>query len=286
MSFDRVAVIGVGLIGGSFALALKRHGLAGHVVGVARREQTLLRALERGVADSVTTDPAHAAEGADLVYIAAPVGATAAILQAVASVARPDTIITDAGSTKAAVVAAAREHIGAGSIFIPGHPMAGSEQSGPVAARADLFEGKVYFLTPATDTPEAPLERLRDTLLTIGARVVICEPERHDRLLAATSHLPHFLASVLASVLAERDPAEPDFFAFCGSGVRDMTRLAKGPPEVWRDIFLDNRDHLRAALARLNDHVERYLAAIEAGDGEALEALLDDAREFRKGLDD
>lgn len=286
MKFDRVAIIGVGLIGGSFALALKRHGLAGHVVGAARRELTLLRALERGVADTVTTDPAHAAEGADLVYIAAPVGATTDILRAIMRIAGANAIITDAGSTKAAVVAAAREHVAAGRIFIPGHPMAGSEQSGPVAARADLFEGKVYFLTPDASTPEAPLERLRDTLHVIGARVIITEPERHDRLLAATSHAPHLLASALASMLAQSAPAEQDLAAFCGTGVRDMTRLAKGPPEVWRDIFLDNREHLQAALERLSHHVGRFLAALEAGDGAALEELLEKAREFRKGLDD
>lgn len=286
MSFDRLAVIGIGLIGGSFALAAKKRGLVGHVVGVARKETTLLRALERGAADAVTSDPAEAVREADLVYIATPVRATGTILKRIAPALGADALVTDATSTKVSVVAAAEEQLSGAAVFIGGHPMAGSEEAGPGAARADLFQGKPYLLTPTPQTPDAELQRLRDLLTAIGARVILTDPEEHDRLVAATSHLPHLLAAALLGALADLPRPPADLEAFVGSGLRDVTRIAKGPPEVWRDILLDNRGNIRTALKGLLAKLDDYLAAMDAGDAEKLEALLAEARDVRKGLDE
>jgi prephenate dehydrogenase len=286
VSFDRLAVIGIGLIGGSFALATKGRRLVSHVIGVARSEATRAAALERGIADEATDDPAAAAEDADLIYISTPVGAVASVMEAIAPVISPATLVTDAGSTKASTVALARKHLPRRCTFIGGHPMAGSHESGPQAACADLFEGKTYILTPTDDTPPAALDRLRGILEAIGAKVVLADAKEHDRLVAATSHLPHLIAATLCNSLVALAEDGEALAPFVGSGFRDMTRIAKAPPEVWRDILLDNRDNIREALATLDGELECYLDALEEGDGDALAALLEQARAFRKGLDD
>jgi prephenate dehydrogenase len=286
MRFERLAVIGVGLIGGSFALATRARGLVGRVVGCARSEGTRTAALECGVADEVTDDPAFAVAGADLVYISAPVGAMEPLMAAIAPALSPSTLVTDAGSTKERVVELATQHLAGRCVFIPGHPMAGSEQAGPGAARADLFDGKPYILTPLTSTPTGELQRLRDLLRAIGAHVILAEASQHDRLVAATSHLPHLVAAALSGALSDLAARAGDIHPFTGTGVRDATRIAKGPPEVWRDILLDNRENVKAALRAFSDEIGHYLAAMESDDAELLTRLLEKARTFRRGLDE
>ena len=285
MGFNRLAVIGIGLIGGSFALAARGRRLVDTVVGVARSQSTLTSALECGAADEVTHDPAAAVAEADLVYIATPVGATDRVMAAIAPALKPDALVTDAGSTKLSVVALAEQHLGGNCVFIGGHPMAGSEQDGVAAARADLFAGRTYFLTPTPDTPGAHLSRLRGLAEGIGATVAIADAAEHDRMVAATSHLPHLVAAALCGSLADLSPTTGDLGAFVGSGVRDATRIAKGSPEMWRDILLDNCEHVTAALEEFSVQVARYVQAMRAGDGVALEDLLSAARELRGGLD-
>lgn len=286
MSFERLAVLGVGLIGGSFALAARQRGLLTSVVAVARSPQTRETALRRGIADEVTADPAEAVREADLVYLAAPVRASGDLLARIAPAVRPDCLVTDAGSTKAGIVALARELLAGRCTFIGGHPMAGSDQAGPEAATADLFEGRTYLLTPTPDTPLTELERLRDLVIALGARAVLVDAEQHDRLVAATSHLPHLVAAALCNSLRELSGRAGDIRPFTGTGVRDATRIAKGPPEVWRDILIENHEHLSQALEAFTREVTRCLEAMRTGDAGALEEFLTGARDFRRGLDE
>ncbi|MCE5218734.1 prephenate dehydrogenase [bacterium] len=286
MGFDRLTVIGVGLIGGSFALAARSRHLVKHVIGVARSEATRQVALECGVADEVTADAAAAAASADLIYLACPVGAMGSVMEAIAPVVQPGALVTDAGSTKAHVVDLAAQHLEGRCAFVAGHPMAGSDQAGPAAARDDLFEDKPYILTPTPTTHYQDLARLRDFIQALGAHVVLADAEQHDRLVAATSHLPHLVAAALCTALADLASRTGDVLPFTGTGLRDATRIAKGPSEVWRDILLDNRDNVKAALQLFSAEVNRYLVAMEAEDGAALESLLREAQTFRKGLDE
>ncbi len=283
--FRRLAVIGVGLIGGSFALAARQRGLVDSVVACARSPETLSVALDRGIADHVTHDPAEAVAAADLVYVAAPVRATEALFSAMAPALRPEALVTDAGSTKAAVVALADRYLADRCVFVGGHPMAGSDLAGPAAARADLFQHKTYILTPKADTPVAAVARMRNIVTAIDGVAVLAEPEQHDRLVAATSHLPHLVAAALCGALGDLAARTGDIQPFTGTGLRDATRIAKGPPEVWRDILLDNRDNLKTALRLFSDEVLHYIEAMEAQDAEGLEGLLDKARRFRRSLD-
>ncbi len=286
MAVDRLAVIGIGLIGGSFALAAKERRLVRHVVGVARSQHTRDAALECGAADEVTDDAATAVRGADLVYISAPVGATEPIMRAIAPHLSSDTLVTDAGSTKVSVMAHANALLAGHCVFIGGHPVAGSEQSGPSAATADLFIDRTYILTSAPDTPADRLDWLRKFIAGIGARVIICDADQHDQLVAATSHLPHLLAAALSGALADLAPRSGDLRLFSGTGLRDTTRVAGGPSDVWRDIFLDNRDNIRPPLEAFRARIDAFLQAMADADGDALCALLDEAREFREGLND
>ena len=280
MLFQRAAVIGIGLIGGSFALAARQRGLVGHVTGVARTRTTLDAALRLGAADDATSDAVAAVAGADLVYLATPVRAIPPLLQTLAPALTDGCLVTDAGSTKREVVRAAAELPG-GVHFIGGHPLAGSEQSGVAAARADLFEGASYFITPGPEADEAAVRRLSRLVEGIGACPVVIEPELHDHLLAATSHLPHVVAAAVCAALADT----PNLSRFAGSGVRDTTRIAAGPADVWRDILLSNADEVRAALARLMQSLAEYDVALAQADGDRLVELLELARGVRGRMD-
>ncbi len=280
MLFERAAVIGIGLIGGSLALATKRQGLVGHVVGVARRENTLLDALRVGAADTVTNDPAQAVRDADLVYLATPVRAIPPLLAAIAPHLPAGCLVTDGGSTKRAIVQAAGA-LPASVTFIGGHPMTGSELSGPGAADRHLFEGSNYFLTPTDETPADDLARLIGLVEGIGARPTLVDAATHDRVLAATSHLPHLVAAALCNALVSEDKPE----RFAGPGLRDTTRIAGGPANVWRDILLENAEDVREAMARLREVLDSYDAALADADGDALVELLERARDTREGLE-
>jgi len=282
--YPRCAIIGIGLIGGSFALAGKRAGVLGHVVGMARTEATRKAALEIGAADTVTDGPAEACDGADLVYLATPVGAIPGLLPQIADELAEGCTVTDAGSTKAAIVAAAREVLPEHVTFIGGHPMAGSEQSSIAAARADLFEGSVYFLTADDHTNAAALDKLRQSIEALGAVPTLCDAGQHDRIVAATSHLPHLVACALARSVAEVVSAQGDVTPYIGKGFADSTRLAAGPTDVWCDILLANREHMAEGLGRLVLELQSFTATLRDGDAEALARLLDDARHAREEL--
>lgn len=277
----KIAIFGVGLIGGSFALALKRAGAVGQVVGVGRTAATLERARELGIIDAGSTSVAAALEGAELVLIAAPVAQTGAILAAIAPHLRPGTVVTDAGSTKCDVVAAARQALGAKlTQFVPGHPIAGAELSGPDAALADLYVGKKVVLTALPENTAEDVERVAAAWRTCGALIHRLTPEQHDSVFAAVSHLPHLLAFGLVDDIARKAHADL-LFQYAASGFRDFTRIAGSSPEMWRDISLANQAALLSELDDYMAQLQRMRALLAAGDGAALEAVYANAQRAR-----
>lgn len=266
----RLAVLGLGLIGGSLARALRRAGVCQEVIGCARHFADLEKALALGVIDHYTTSPAAAVRGADMVVVAAPVAATEAVLREVAELLEPRAVVTDVGSVKRAVIDAARAALGARfPRFVPGHPIAGGERSGVTASSAELFDGRRVVLTPEPETDRDALARVRRMWHATGAEVEDLSAAEHDRLLAATSHLPHLLAYALVASLARRDPAE-DVFRLAGSGFRDFSRIAGSNPVLWEEIMLANRDALLEALGGFGAELSSLERALEQGDGPRL----------------
>lgn len=254
MIVDTLAIVGTGLIGGSFALALKQAGAVRRVLGVGRSPARLTIARELELIDGVA-DYAQAGQ-ADCILLALPVGETETVLRQLAPHLKPGAIITDAGSTKRNVVEAARAALGERfTDFVPGHPIAGSEQSGPGAARADLFQGKKVLLTPLAETRPDAFETVKALWLATGAQVETLDAAQHDRVFAAVSHLPHLAAFALVDELAQREDGDT-FFRLAASGFRDFTRIAGSSPEMWRDIALANKQALLTEL-------DAYLAALE-----------------------
>jgi prephenate dehydrogenase len=277
----RLVVVGVGLIGGSFAAALKRAGQVGEVVGMGRSTESKRDALALGLIDRVETDWATALNDADLVLLAMPVGQMDDVMAQLVPHLPPRAIVTDAGSTKSDVVAAARRQFGSRiGQFVPGHPIAGAEKSGPQAARADLYEKRRVVLTPLAENHDASVALVRAAWVACGALVSTTSPEHHDRWLASVSHLPHLLSFALVSELAGRPNAE-EIFNLAGGGFRDFTRIAASHPEMWRDIFLANRDALLAELSAYEQELARYRSLIEQADADGIERVLDVAREAR-----
>ncbi|WP_430433243.1 prephenate dehydrogenase [Methyloversatilis sp.] len=277
----RLVVVGVGLIGGSFAAALRRAGQVGEIVGVGRSADSKREALELGLIDRAESDWAAALAGADLVLLAMPVGQMEAVMSAMLPHLPAHTVVTDAGSTKGDVVAAARRCFGERvRQFVPGHPIAGAEKSGPQAARADLYERRRVVLTPLAENGGAAIELVRQAWLACGALLTVTTPEHHDRWLASVSHLPHLLSFALVSELAARSNAE-EIFNLAGGGFRDFTRIAGSHPEMWRDIFFANREALLTELSAYETELARYRALIESGDAAGLESLIGTAREAR-----
>jgi prephenate dehydrogenase len=276
--FERVAVIGVGLIGGSFALALKSAQACGEVVGIGRSAANLNLAKDRGIVDSISREIGDA----DLVLVASPVAQFPKILAAIAPQLKPSAIVTDAGSTKRDVVAAARAALGARiSQFVPAHPIAGAEKSGAAAATADLFKGKRVVLAPLQENPAASVAAVEAAWLACGARVSRMSAEEHDAVFAAVSHLPHLLAYALVHEFAGRgDSAQ--LFGYAAGGFRDFTRIASSHPEMWRDICVANRGPLLAELDRYAEKLRALRPLLERGDGAALEKLFTEARAARE----
>jgi prephenate dehydrogenase len=280
LRLDKVAVVGVGLIGGSFALALKRAGVA-KVVGLGRTRASLERAREIGVVDEAHEDPHAALRDAQLVLLAMPVGQTRAVLERVAPHVDAEAVITDAGSTKSDVIAAARAVLGARvARFVPAHPIAGAEASGADAARAELFRGRRAVITPLAENRPEAVARVRDAWRACGADVREMDPATHDRVFAVVSHLPHLLAFALVSdVLAHDDPQQ--LFDYAAGGFRDFTRIASSHPEMWRDICLANRERLGVELDRYIAMLGTFRGHLHSGDGRALEEAFGAAREAR-----
>jgi prephenate dehydrogenase len=280
--FDKVVIVGVGLIGGSFALALKKAGMAGEVVGMGRSQDVLDRALELGLVDSVTMSAADAMCGASLVLVAAPVAQTHSILAGLLPYLEADTIITDAGSTKGDVLASARAALGAKiGQFVPGHPIAGRESNGPDAAIVDLYVGKKTVLTPLAENRQQDVFRVARAWEACGAIIHTLTPEQHDKVFAAVSHLPHLLAFVLVDDIANKPHAEL-LFQYAASGFRDFTRIAGSSAEMWRDISLANRDALLGELDAYLAQLTALRGQLAASDGAGLEAVYANARRARR----
>lgn len=276
-----LVVVGVGLIGGSFALDLRKKGLVGRITGVGRGRANLEKARELGIIDAIADSAATAVADADLVLLAIPVGAMAAVFREIAPALPPGCIVTDAGSTKQDVVAAAREGLGGGiGRFVPGHPIAGAETSGAEAARTGLYYHKPCVLTPLPENAPETVETVQSLWKACGALVSRMAPERHDQVFAAVSHLPHMVAFALMEELAGRPDAET-YFRHAGSGFRDFTRIAGSHPEMWRDICLANRQSLLAELDAFIAKLSHIRGLLAASDGAALEELFSRAREAR-----
>jgi prephenate dehydrogenase len=274
----RLAVIGVGLIGGSFALGLKKAKAVSHVVGVGRNAANLKLALERGVIDAIAPDARAAARDADLVLVAAPVAQFPAIF---ASLAESKALITDGGSTKRDVIAAARKALGKRiARFVPAHPIAGAEKSGAAAAKAELFQGRRVVLTPLKENARASVAAVEAAWSACGAKVSRMDAEEHDAVLAAVSHLPHVLAYALVHDVAKRNNSA-QLFSFAAGGFRDFTRIASSHPEMWRDICLANRDRLLQELKLYANELGSIRKLIDNGDGAGLEKLFAAARDAR-----
>ena len=279
--FERVAVIGVGLIGGSFALALKRAGACASVVGVGRNPDNMRVAKERGIVDSVEADVAVAVRDADLVLVATPVAQFPELFARIVPSLAPSALVMDAGSTKQDVVAAARSALGSRiAQFVPAHPIAGAEHSGAAAAKADLFAGKRVVLAPVAENPASMVDAAAAAWEACGARISRMSATEHDAVFAAVSHLPHMLAYALVHEVAQRDNSG-QLFGYAAGGFRDFTRIASGHPEMWRDICVANRDALVAELDRYADRLRALRAPLAAGDGPALEAVFSEARDAR-----
>lgn len=281
LKIGKLVVIGVGLIGGSFALALKKAKAVKHVVGVGRTRKNLNVALKLGVIDEATQDAARAVRDADLVLIGTPVGQMAEVMAAIAPHLSTKTVITDGGSTKQDVIACARRFLGAHlSRFVPAHPMAGTEHSGAAAAFPELFRSRKVILVPQSETVPGAVKRVRAAWEACGANIVTLEAREHDEILAAVSHLPHVVAFALMGMLARRPDAR-HVLGFSAGGLRDTVRIAGSSPEMWRDIFLANRTALLKVIDAYSDELENIRSALDAGDGDALQSMFENARDAR-----
>lgn len=280
---NKLVIIGVGLIGGSFALALRRVGKVKHIVGIGRSTQNLHAAIELQVIDEIATDPARALHQADMVFLGMPVAQTAHTLEQIAPYLQANTIITDAGSTKQDVIAAARHHLPMANRhhFVPGHPIAGAELSGVKAAQADLYHNKHVILTPLAETSIDAVKRVEQLWQACGASVSHMSADEHDRILAITSHLPHILAFTMMNHIRHSTPEPEQLLHFAGSGLRDFTRIAGSSPEMWRDICLANRETLIKQIDAYRDELLVLQKLLHEKDGEALQQTFMSARALR-----
>jgi prephenate dehydrogenase len=278
---EKLVIVGVGLIGGSFALALKEAGVVGRVIGVGRGAGNIRRALELGIIDAAGALDGETLKDADLVLLAVPLGQMRPVMRSIAPLLGARTVVTDAGSTKQDVVGFARRELkGALSRFVPGHPIAGTEKSGAESAFAGLYRGRRVVLTPLAENEPGALALVRAAWERCGASVFELQPKEHDAVLAAVSHLPHVLAYALVDQVARQKNAK-QLFSYAAGGFRDFTRIASSHPEMWRDICLANRKALLAELDRYGGKLERVRKMLERGDARALDALFSGARKAR-----
>jgi prephenate dehydrogenase len=281
---ERLTIIGVGLIGGSLARAVRQADGCGEVIGCSRSVAHLQKAVSLGVIDRFETNVAAAVEGADMVVVAVPLGAMAAVFKQMASHLLPDATVTDVGSAKSSVIQDARNNLGKHiSSFVPGHPIAGTERSGVEASFAELYKDHCVILTPLEETTPVALQRVRALWEFTGAEVVEMEPQHHDMVLAATSHLPHVLAYSLVDSLMGLEEGE-EIFRFAAGGFRDFTRIASSDPVMWRDICLANRDAIVEMLGKFSGDLEQLTRAIEQGDGDLILKTFSKAKQQRDQL--
>lgn len=285
MIYDRVALIGLGLIAGSMGHAMKAAGLAGEITGHAKSAATRAAALEVGFVDRVADTAAEAVRGADLVVLAVPVGAMAAVAAEIAPALKPGATVTDVGSVKQAVIEAVAPHIPPGVHFVPGHPLAGTEHSGPRSGFASLFRNRWWLLTPDDGTDPGAVARLRQLCERMGANVEVMDAAHHDLVLAVTSHTPHLIAYTMVGVaddLARVTDAE--VIRYSAAGFRDFTRIAASDPTMWRDVFLTNRDATLEILGRFTEELFALQRAIRQGDGAQLHDYFTRTRAIRRGI--
>lgn len=283
--YDRVALIGLGLIAGSMSLAMRQQKLAGEVVGYARSAETRKTALDIGLVDRVTDTAAEAVKDADLIVLAVPVGAMGDIAAEIAPHLKPGAVVTDVGSVKQAVVEAVAPHIPAGVHFIPGHPLAGTEHSGPRSGFATLFQNRWWLLTPPEGTDEAQIARLTSLIKAMGANVECMDPTHHDTVLAVTSHTPHLIAYTMVGVADHiKRVTESEVIKYSAAGFRDFTRIAASDPTMWRDVFLQNKDAVLDILGRFAEELFVLQRAIRMGDGDHLHDYFTRTRAIRRGI--
>ena len=283
--FERIALIGFGLIGSSLARVVRRDGLARHIAVCARTRRTLDTAVKLGLADSVSLDCLDAVEGADLVMLCTPLGTYGEIAAAMAPRLKKGCIVSDVGSVKQVVLSEVGERLPDGVHLVPGHPVAGTEQSGPEAGFAELFEGRWCILTPPPGTDEAAVARLSELWRRCGSMVEIMEPRHHDEVLAITSHLPHLIAYTIVNTASDVEGStRAEVAKYSAGGFRDFTRIAGSDPIMWRDIFLNNRDAVLEMLQRFTEDLTALQRAIRWGEGATLEAMFRRTREVRQAV--
>ncbi len=284
-AFDEIAIIGIGLQGASIAINARDRGLAKRIVIGDISAKNCARALELNLGQHATTNVGEAVANADCVFVAVPLGAFAAVGEVIGPALKPGAIITDTGSTKKSVIRDLGPNIPSGVHFVPAHPIAGTEHSGPDAGLQDLFDGRWCILTPPPGANAAAVQRVGDFWRATGSMIEIMEPAHHDQVLAVTSHLPHLIAFAIVGTATDmEDQLTQEVIKFSASGFRDFTRIAASDPVMWRDVFLNNRDALLDCAARLSEDLARLQRAIRWGDGEEIEALIIRAREIRRAL--
>lgn len=285
MIYDRVALIGLGLIAGSMGLRMKADGLAGQVVGTAHTAESRQTALELGLVDAVFDTIEETVAGADLVVLCVPVGVMGAVAEQMAPALKPGSVVTDVGSVKRAVIEAVAPHLPEGVGFVPGHPIAGTEHSGPRAGFPELFENRWLILTPLDGVPGPQTERLRNLWEAMGANVATMDPDHHDRVLAVTSHVPHLIAYTMVGVADDlRRVTNQEVINYCAAGFRDFTRIAASDPTMWRDVFLNNKDATLEILGRFTEELFALQRAIRRDDGDHLHAYFTRTRAIRRGI--
>lgn len=285
--FDRIAFIGIGLIGSSLARVVRRENLASHLVVSTRSADTLARAQELDLGDSYLADSAEAVRDADLVVVSVPVGASEAVAVAIKDHLKPGAIVTDVGSTKASVIAQMAPHMPTGVHFIPGHPLAGTEKSGPDAGFAELFTNRWCILTPLDGTDPDALKRLGDFWRACGSNIDTMDPQHHDMVLAIVSHLPHIIAYNIVGTADDLEAVtKSEVIKYSASGFRDFTRLAASDPTMWRDVCLHNKDAILEMLARFSEDLASLQRAVRWGDGDKLFDLFTRTRAVRRSIID
>ena len=285
--FGRVALIGIGLIGSSIAHGIRRAKLGEHIAGYAHTPDILKRAHKVGLADSLHADLVETVRDADLVILAAPVGAFAEIAKEIGPALKQGAIVSDVGSVKTAVLRDVGPHIPKGVHFIPAHPIAGTEQSGPEAGFAELFDGRWCILTPPENTDPAALEKLRAFWTGLGSQVEVMDAKHHDLVLAITSHVPHLIAyNIVGTADDLATVTQSEVIKFSAGGFRDFTRIAASDPTMWRDVFLNNKDAVLEVLGRFSEDLSALQRAIRWGDGDALFNLFTRTRAIRRGIID
>ena len=283
--FSRVALIGLGLVNSSLARVLRQKAPATEIVGCARSQATIDKATELGFVDRVTLDPAEAVEGCDLVVLGSPVGTFAPLAAKIGPHLAEGAILTDVGSVKKALFAAVSPHVPPGVHLIPGHPVAGTEHSGPEAGFAEMFEGRWCILTPPEDADPAVVERVAALWRMAGMSVELMSADHHDAVLAITSHLPHLIAyNIVGTVTDLEEETKEEVFKYAAAGFRDFTRIAASDPIMWRDIFLTNREAVLEMLGRFSEDLSALQRAIRRGDGAYLETLFTRTRAIRRGV--